>query len=67
MLASPGLIDTFVKLHIAELQREVEHDRLVDLALGPTRPFRFRIAEWLHATAERIEGHPRRSVVGAEA
>jgi len=67
MLASPGLIDTFVKLHIAELQREVEHDRLVDLALGPTRPFRFRVAEWLHAAAERIEGSPRRSVVGAEA
>jgi hypothetical protein len=67
MLANPVLIDTFVKLHIAELQREAEHDRLVDLAFGPRRPFRFRVAEWLHAAAERIEGRPRRSVVGAEA
>jgi hypothetical protein len=67
MLSDLGLIDTYAKLHIAELQREIEHDRLVDLALGPGRPFRLRIAEWLHAAAERIEGSPRRSVVGAEA
>ena len=54
MLVNPTLVDIYVKLHVAELQREVEHDRLVDLALGPARPFRFRLAEWLHAAAERI-------------
>ena len=67
MLVNLALIDVYVKEHVAELQREVEHDRLVDLARGPARPFRFRLAEWLHAAAERIEGNPRRSVVGAEA
>jgi len=67
MLVNLALIDVYVKEHVAELQREVEHDRLVDLARGPARPFRFRLAEWLHAAAERIEGSPRRSVVGAEA
>ena len=67
MFADQGYIDFHVKNHVAELQREVEHQRLVDLAVGPRRPFRFRIAEWLHATAERIEGSPSRSVVGAEA
>jgi len=67
MLVNLALIDLYVKNHVAELQREVEHERLVDLARGPTRPFRFRVAEWLHAAAERIEGRPRRSVVGAEA
>ena len=67
MLGNLALIDLYVKDHVAELQREVEHDLLVDLARGPARPFRFRLAEWLHAAAERIEGSPRRSVVGAEA
>ena len=66
MLVNLALIDLYVKDQVAELQREVEHDRLVDLARGPARPFRFRLAEWLHAAAERIEGSPRRSVVGAE-
>jgi len=67
MLVNLALLDMYVKDHFAELQREIEHDRLVDLALGPGRPFRVRLAEWLHAAAERIEGSPRRSVVGAEA
>jgi hypothetical protein len=67
MLVNLALIDLHVKYHVAELQREIEHDRLVDLARGPARPFRFRLAEWLHAAAERVEGRPRRSVVGAEA
>ena len=62
-----GNIDLHVKYHVAELQREIEHNRLVDLALGPGRPFRVRLAEWLHAVAERIEGSSRRSVLGAEA
>jgi len=67
MLVNLALIDVYVKDHVAELQREVEHQRLVDLARGPARPFRFRLADWLHAAAERIEGNPRRSVVGSEA
>jgi len=67
MLVNLALIDLYVKDHVAELQREVEHQCLVDLARGPARPFRFRLADWLHAAAERIEGNPRRSVVGSEA
>ncbi len=67
MLINLALIDMFVKIHVAELERELEHDRLVDLARGPARPFRFRLAGWLHAAAERIEENPRRSVVGAKA
>ncbi len=62
MLVNLGYLDQHVKDQMAELQ--IEHNRLVDLALGPGRPFRFRLAEWLHAAAERIEGSPRRSVVG---
>ena len=67
MLVNLALIELYVKDHGAELKREFEHDRLIDLARGPTRPVRFRFAGWLHAAAERIEGSPRRSVVGAEA
>ncbi len=67
MLVNLALIDVYVKDHVTELQREVEHQRLIDLARGPARPFRFRLAEWLHAAAARIEGSPRGSVVGAEA
>ena len=67
MFVDIGYIDMYVKVHVAELQREIEHDDLVRLATGPGRPVRLRIAEWLHAAAEWIEGSPRRSVVGAEA
>ncbi len=67
MYVSFGQIDQHVKDHTSELLREVENDRLVQLARGPGRPFRLRVAERLHAVAERIEGAPRGSIVGAEA
>jgi hypothetical protein len=67
MFVNLGQIDLHVKDHTAELLREVENDRLVRLALGPGRPFRFRIAAHLRTVAERLEGAPRGTVVGAEA
>jgi hypothetical protein len=67
MLVNLGYLDDYVHSHVAELLREVENDRLVDLAMGPGRPIRIRIAERLHAVAEWIEGSPRGSVVRAEA
>jgi hypothetical protein len=67
MLVNLALVDLHVKDHIAELLREAEHDRLVAQATGPGRPLRARLADWLHAAAKRIEGDPRRSIVGAEA
>ena len=67
MFVNLGQIDQHVAYHTAELLREVENDRLVQLALGPGRPLRRRLAEQLRAAAERIEGAPRGTVVGAEA
>ena len=67
MSVNLGFHDIHVKSHVAELLREAENDRLVYLATGPGRPFRVRLADWLHAIAERIEGSPRGSVVAAEA
>jgi hypothetical protein len=66
MLVNLGYVDFYLKSHVAELLREVENDRLVDLAIGPGRPIRVRLAEWLYAAAERIEGSPRGSVLRAE-
>jgi hypothetical protein len=54
-----GYLDQYLKDHVADLQREAQHDRLVDLALGPGRPVRALIADWLYAVAERVEGAPR--------
>jgi hypothetical protein len=60
-------LDEFVKSRVDELLREAENDRLVHLAIGPGRPVRARLADWLCAVAGRIEGNPRGSVVRAEA
>jgi hypothetical protein len=67
MSVNLGFLDIHVQSHVAELLREAENDRLVSLATGPGRPFRLRLAEWLYAVAERIEGSPHGSVVVAEA
>ena len=58
MYSTLGTIDEHVRYHVTELTREAEHDRLVQLALGPRRPLRSRIADWLVATADRVEGSP---------
>jgi len=61
-----GFIDIHVREHVAELIREAEHERLIELARPRGRPLRIRCAEWLHALAERVEGEPHGSVAGAE-
>jgi hypothetical protein len=60
-----GSIDVHVKEHIAEILREAENQRLVELATGPGRPLRGRIAGWLVAFAARLEGSPRSVVARA--
>ena len=65
MYSTLGTIDDHVKYHVAELQRQAEHARLVELATGPGRPLRGRIAEVLVTIAEWIEGSPRPTVARA--
>ena len=67
MLANSGYSDVFVRMKIDDLLREAENERLANLVAGPQRPMRARIAEWLVAVAERIEGRPQGSVVRAQA
>jgi hypothetical protein len=62
-----GLVDALANIKIAELRREADNERLAQLAIGPGRPIRVRIADWLFAVAERIEGRPRGSIVRAQA
>jgi hypothetical protein len=59
------LIEDRAREHVAELLRVAEHDRLVDLATGPGRPIRYKIADWLYSIAERLEGSQPGSVVHA--
>jgi hypothetical protein len=45
---------------LAELRAAGERQRLVEEALGPDpAPARSRLASWLRATADRIDGAPR--------
>jgi hypothetical protein len=67
MFAYNGYSDAFVREKVDELLREAENDRLADLAAGPGRPIRARIADCLVAVAEWIEGRPQGSIVRAEA
>jgi hypothetical protein len=53
-----GYIDTHVRDHTSELQRQAAHERLVDEALGPRRSVRLRLAVRLHAVARWVEGIP---------
>jgi hypothetical protein len=61
-----GFIESYTAFRTAELRREVENDRLADLATGPGRPWRSHIAEWLLRIAERLDDSSIR-VVRAEA
>lgn len=61
------LLDCHVRDHINELLREAENDRLVSQALGPGRPARRRIADWLVSVAEWVDDQPRGSFAQAEA
>ena len=58
----------FARMRVDELLREAEKCRLVDLAAGPGRPARARIAEWLVLLAARIDSQPQAAAIaGAEA
>jgi hypothetical protein len=61
-----GFIDDYANERLAELQREAARARLVDLATGPRRPWRARIADRLYAIADRIDGRPR-TIIRAQA
>jgi hypothetical protein len=52
---------------VADLLREAEQDRRVNLALRGRLPVRARVARRLYAFAEWIEGRPSRSVIRASA
>ncbi len=69
MMTNMAYSDVYIEMKVAELMREVENDRLADLAARskPGRPMRARIAEWLIAIAERIDGSPRGTIARAEA
>lgn len=59
--------DAYVRMRMDEFLREAERDRLADLAAGPGRPVRARVAAWLVAAAGWIEGPPSDSMARAEA
>jgi hypothetical protein len=59
--------DSYIKQHTAELMADAQRVRLADEAMGPGRPMRIRIADWLYAVAEWIEGNPRQPTVRAQA
>jgi hypothetical protein len=67
MMSNLAYNDAYAQMKIAELIQEAENNRLADLAAGPRRPVRARIAEWLVGIAERIDGRPQGSIARAEA
>ena len=67
MFATNGLTDDFVRLRIDDLLNEAENDRMAARAAGPGRPWRVRVAGWLKATAQWVEGQPQGSIARAEA
>ena len=67
MSCNLDFIQQYAAFRHAELTREADHERLIDLATGPARPFRARLARWLYATAARIEGAPRQPIYRPEA
>jgi hypothetical protein len=69
MMSNMAYSDVYVEMKVAEIMREVEMDRLADLAAVSKagRPVRARIADWLIAIAERIDGRPQGTIARAEA
>ena len=57
-----GAVDLNMHYHQNELLREAEHERLALAALGPGRSLRARLAEGLHALADRIDERPRQQI-----
>ncbi len=67
MYCSYVLLEAYVRDHVNELLREAENDRLVSQAMGPGRPVRRRIADWLVSVAEWVDDQPRGAFASAEA
>jgi hypothetical protein len=65
MIVNLGFLDEYPRLLHEELMRESAKVRLADLATGHRRPFRRRVADWLVATAEWVEGSSSRRIVHA--
>ena len=63
MFGNLAYSDEFVRMRVEELLREAENDRLADLAAGPSRPARARVAEWLVALAARIDSQPQAATI----
>lgn len=61
------LLDSYVREHVDELLREAENDRLVYQAIGPGRPVRRRIADWLVSIAEWVDDQPHGNFIRVEA
>jgi hypothetical protein len=55
-----ALSDQYLKMHIADLEREIAHDRLVAEALRDQPSLRSRLADRLYALAALVEGTPQR-------
>jgi hypothetical protein len=61
MYSHPVLLDSHLHDHIAELWREIDNDRLADLASANRRgrSIRRHIADWLVSAAEWVDGESR--------
>jgi hypothetical protein len=60
-------LDQQIKDRPAELRAEADRERQAMLVTGPRRSVRARLADWIYALAERIEGQPSRRVVQSQA
>jgi hypothetical protein len=67
MMSSFGYSDVFVRMKVEDLLQEAENARMAKMVAGPQLPLRARIACWLVAAAERIEGRPQGSSIRMEA
>jgi hypothetical protein len=55
MYCQLSLLEDHLGYHVAQLQREAEHQRLVHLALGQRQPLRRRLANVLVSAAEWLD------------
>jgi hypothetical protein len=55
MYCQLSLLENHLEYHVAELQREAEHQRLVHLALSQQKPLRRRVADVLVSAAEWLD------------
>lgn len=63
MFGNLAFSDDLARMRVDALLREAQNSRLADLAAGPRRPARARIAEWLVALAARIDSQPQPATV----